>query len=55
MQTKITQQHLDDDAVLYKRLEQLRDAGLTETQEYKDLYHQYHVKNDDIRMFWKTY
>lgn len=54
MSRNITEKMLKEDKKIRERMDELRKEWKEDTKEYKKLFRQYYIDNDDIRIHWAT-
>lgn len=54
MSINITEKILEEDKKILEKMDKLRLEHKENTKEYKELFRQYYVDNDDIRIHWQT-
>ena len=52
--SNVTDARLEQDQIVYEKMEELKKQGRQESDEYKKLYTEYYVTNKDIRTYWKV-
>ena len=51
----VTDARLEEDQKIHEKMVELENKGKKDSEEYKKLFRQYYIDNDDIRRYWKCY